>query len=238
MTGRLFLAGASGAIGRRLAPLLAADGWRVVGTTRSPGKVELLRELGVEPVVVDVFDAEALAAAVRDARPSVVVHQLTDLPPALDPARMPEAVARNARLRVEGTRNLVAAAAAAGVRRLVAQSIGFVYAPGPEPHVEEDPLDLAAPGPTVRGVISLEEQVLEGGLDGLVLRYGRLYGPGTGFETNDKPAPVHVDAAARAAQLAVTRGAPGIYNIAEDDGLLSSEKAKRELGWRADWRTA
>lgn len=235
----VFLAGASGAIGRRLAPLLIADGWRVVGTTRSPGKTELLRALGVEPVVVDVFDAEALSAAVAAARPSVVVHQLTDLPPALDPARMGDALGRNARLRNEGTRNLVAAALAAGARRLVAQSLAFAYAPGPEPHAEDDPLNVAdqgAAGVTARGVASLEQQVLGAGIAGLVLRYGRLYGPGTGFETNDKPAPLHVDAAARAAQLAVSKGAPGVYNIAEDDGAVSSERAKRELGWSADWR--
>jgi nucleoside-diphosphate-sugar epimerase len=85
-------------------------------------------------------------------------------------------------------------------------------------------------------VVSLEQQVLGSGLEGVVLRYGRLYGPGTGFDTNAMPAPLHVDAAARAAQLAVSRGAPGVYNIAEDDGALSSEKAKRELGWSAGWR--
>ena len=109
----LFLAGATGAIGRRVAPLLVAAGWRVVGTTRSPEKARMLRELGVEPVVVDVFNAAALHEALAAARPEVVVHQLTDLPPGLDPARMADAAQRNARIRDEGTRNLVAAAVAA-----------------------------------------------------------------------------------------------------------------------------
>ncbi len=103
----IFLAGASGAIGRRLAPLLVASGWRVVGSTRSKDKAPLLREMGVEPVVVDVFDAQALRDAVAGHRPEIVIHQLTDLPFALDASKMAEALVRNARLRDEGTRNLV-----------------------------------------------------------------------------------------------------------------------------------
>ena len=231
MTKSLFLAGASGAIGRRLAPLLIADGWRVVGATRFAEKTDLLRRLGVEPVVLDVYDAEALRAAVAQARPRVVIHQLTDLPPALEPALMPEGLIRNARIREEGTRNLVAAAVGAGAARLIAQSLAFVYADGPRPHREDDPL-------TSPSVVSLEAQVRQALLAGLVLRYGRIYGPGTGFETASGAAPVHVDAAAHAAALAVGVGAPGVYNIAEDDGLVSSDKARRELGWNAGWRAA
>src|SRR5512137_1413354 len=109
MTKRVFLAGATGAIGRRLAPLLVANGWQVVGATRSDSKVPLLRALGVEPVVVDVFDAATLKRVVDEARPEVVMHQLTDLPYALDASQMSAALVRNARLRDEGTRNLVAA---------------------------------------------------------------------------------------------------------------------------------
>ena len=235
----LFLAGATGAIGRRVAPLFVAAGWRVVGTTRSSDKAPMLRELGVEPVVVDVFDAAALRAALEAVRPQVVMHQLTDLPPGLDPAKMAEASQRNARIRDEGTRNLVAAAVAADVRRIVAQSIGFAYAVGPLPHSEDDPLDSDFDGPrgvSLRGVASLERQVLQAPLEAVVLRYGRLYGPGTGFDAAAGGAPVHVDAAARAAELAVLRGKTGIYNIAEDDGTLACDKAKRELGWSADWR--
>jgi len=235
----IFLAGAAGAIGRRLAPLLVAGGWRVVGTTRFEGKAALLRGMGVEPVVVDVFDAAALRGIVADFKPEVVIHQLTDLPYALDPSQMTAALVRNARLRDEGTRNLVAAAVRAGAKRLVAQSLGFIYAEGPTPHREEDPL-LAdthpAYGETSRAVKSLERQVLEAPLDGVVLRYGLFYGPGTGFDAPIGPGSVHVDAAAKAAELAVTRAAPGVYNVAETDGSVSSEKAARILGWDAGWR--
>ena len=237
----IFLAGASGAIGRRLAPLLVASGWRVVGTTRAQDKVPLLREMGVEPVVVDVFDASALRGVMADLRPEIVIHQLTDLPYALDPDRMPEALARNARLRDEGTRNLVAAAMRAGTRRLIAQSISFIYAEGPSPHREEDPL-LAETHPvyggTVHGVMSLERQVLDAPLEGIVLRYGLFYGPGSGFDAPVGPGAVHVDAAAKATELAITRALPGIYNVAEPDGAVSSEKAARILGWDASWRAA
>ena len=235
----LFLAGATGAIGRRVAPLFVAAGWCVVGSTRSSEKAPLLRDMGVQAVVVDVFDAAALLAALAAVRPQVVMHQLTDLPPGLDPARMAEASQRNARIRDEGTRNLVAAAVAAGARRIVAQSIGFAYADGPLPHSEDDPLDSRFDGPrgvSLRGVASLERQVLQAPLEAVVLRYGRLYGPGTGFDAAAGAGPVHVDAAARAAELAVVRGTTGIYNIAEDDGTLACDKAKRDLGWSADWR--
>lgn len=233
MNKTLFLAGASGAIGRRLIPLLREDGWRVVGTTRSAEKAALLRDLGIEPVLLDVFEAQALTEAVTGARPEVVVHQLTDLPPALDPARMAEASARNARIRDEGTRNLVAAACQAGVRRFVAQSVAFAYAEGITPYGEDHPLAVNAegrPGVSARGVASLERQVLEGPFTGIVLRYGRLYGPGTGFDAPWGPAPLHVDAAAEAARRAVTRGAAGLYNIAEEDGTVAVGKAKSELG--------
>lgn len=239
MSRTIFVAGASGAIGRRLVPLLVADGWRVVGMTRSATKGLLLKELGATPVVVDVYDAPGLGRAIHAARASVVVHQLTDLPPGLDPTRMEEAAPRNARIREEGTRNLIAAALAAGVGRFVAQSIAFAYAEGRLPHGEQDKLNTDAEGRagvSARGVASLERQVLEAPLEGLVLRYGRLYGPGTGVEVPAGLARLHVDAAAKAAALAVTRGRPGVYNIAEDDGEVSSEKARQELGWNADWR--
>lgn len=235
----LFLAGASGVIGQRLAPLLVADGWRVVGTTRSADKASMLRAMGVEPAVIDVYDAAALRDLMVRVRPEIVMHQLTDLPSGLDPSKMAEALVRNARIRDEGTRNLVSAAVHAGARRMIAQSIAFVYADGPSPHGEDDPLlpdTHPALGGTVRGVKSLERQVLEAPLDGVVLRYGLLYGPGTGFDAPVGPGPVHVDAAAKAAELAITRAVPGIYNIAEADGSVSSDKAARILGWDAGWR--
>lgn len=239
---RIFLAGAAGAVGKRLAPLLIDAGHEVTGTTRSPDKSPALRALGVMPVIIDIFDRDALSTAMRAARPDIVIHQLTDLPPGLDPSRMADAVPRNARLRDEGTRNLVAAALAAGAGRLIAQSIGWAYAPGPTPHAETDPLDIAAGGNraiTVRGVIALETSVLQSPpLEGLVLRYGQLYGPGTGADEPKGTAPLHVDAAAYAALLATDQGEPGIFNIAEPNPYLTTDKARAALGWSADFRLA
>ena len=236
---KIFLAGAAGAIGRRLTPLLCAAGHRVVGTTRAAEKADIIRALGAEPVVVDAFDAEKLAAALKGALPQVVIHQLTDLPSAPGTPGYEEGLGRNARLRIDGTRNLVAAAKASGVRRFIAQSIAFVYAPGEGARVESDPLDLSAIGAreqTVKGVVALEQATLQM-LEGIVLRYGFLYGPGTWFENEKRAKPVvHVDAAAHAAMLAVGRGDRGVYNIAEDDGAVSSEKAKRYLGFDAAFR--
>jgi nucleoside-diphosphate-sugar epimerase len=235
---RVFLAGATGAIGQRLTPLLLDAGHHVAGTTRSAAKAEALRALGVEAVVVDVFDAEALLRSVAAVRPDVVIHQLTDLPKGLDPSLLAEAVGRNARIRDEGSRNLVRAAIAAGATRLVAQSIAWMYAPGPEPHAEGDALDLGADGSrgiTARGVAALESQTLNAPpLAGIVLRYGQIHGPGA-----DEPrdyAPLHVDAAAYAALLAIDRGSPGAFNVAGPNAHVTIDKARAELGWNADFR--
>ena len=240
MSDTVFVAGASGVVGTPLCRLLVNDGWQVTGTTRSEQNARVLSDLGVEPRVVDVFDRRSLVQILGQVRPAVVVHQLTDLPDGLDPGRMAEAVVRNARIREAGTANLVEAAAAAGVRRLVAQSIAFAYGPGPTPYREDAPLDGDNPKlqVTVRGVVTLERQVLEGPFEGIVLRYGRFYGPGTGFDGPSAGGAVHVDAAADAARRAITRGAEGIYNIAEEDGTVSSEKARRALAWEADFRIA
>jgi nucleoside-diphosphate-sugar epimerase len=236
---RVFLAGASGVVGRRLAVLLRDAKQEVAGTTRTPAKVSMLRALGVEPIVVDVFDADALVQAVAMARPDVVIHQLTDLPSAPGTPDYPAVQEANRRLRIEGTRNLMQAAKMAGVRRTVAQSIAFVYAPGGGAHAEDDPLDLAAEGVrqlTVQGIVALEREVLAAPeIDGVVLRYGYLYGPDTWYDAPPKPPSVHVDAAAHAALQAVSNGA-GVYNIAEDDGAVSSAKAKRELGFDPRFR--
>jgi len=236
---RIFLAGASGAIGRRLVPQLLAAGHQVTAPTRQAAKAEDLQALGADPVVVDVFDQNGLRAAVAAARPEIVIHQLTDLPAGLDPSKMTEAAPRNARIRDEGTRNLVEAAKAAGVKRLIAQSIAWVYAPGSEPHAETDPLDSGAEGGraiSVGGVIALERHVLGASpITGIVLRCGHLYGPGTGAETAAEAA-VHVDAAAYAALLAVERGAQGAFNVAEPNGHITTDKAVGELGWRAGFR--
>jgi nucleoside-diphosphate-sugar epimerase len=131
--------------------------------------------------VVDVFDADALREVARAAKPEVVIHQLTDLPDEADPGKIAASLAANARIRIEGTPNLIAAAMAAGARRLIAQSIAFAYAPGPEPRAETDPLLPAVSSVSAHGVHALEDAVTgTPGLDGIVLRYGRLYGPGPG----------------------------------------------------------
>jgi nucleoside-diphosphate-sugar epimerase len=238
---KIFLAGATGAIGRRLTPLLIAAGHFVSGTTRSADKVPELKRSGAQAIVVDVFNAEALHDAVVRVKPDIVIHQLTDLPQVLDPAHLAETLAQNSRVRIEGTPNLVAAARAAGARRLIAQSIAFAYAEGPEPHAETDPIaspQSDQPGATTaRGVRVLEDAVLNApGIEGVVLRYGRLYGPGTWAAAPNGRAPLHVDAAAHAALLAVSRGAPGVYNIAEDDGAVSVAKARKELGFDPAYR--
>jgi len=240
MTYRIFLAGASGAIGKRLIPLLRDAGHHVTGTTRSEAKLALLRDLGAEPVIVNVFDSDALHRAVVAARPDVVIHQLTDLPKDLDPSQMADAITRNARIREDGTRNLVKAALANGARRLIAQSIAWAYAAGPEPHTEEDRLDTGAQGDrgiTMRGVIALESLVLKSPpLEGVVLRYGQLYGLGTHSATPSKSAPIHVDAAAYAALRAIDHGKPGSFNIAEPNPHVTTDKARVELAWSPDFR--
>jgi nucleoside-diphosphate-sugar epimerase len=235
---RIFLAGASGAIGRRLTPLLLAEGHQVTGMTRNPQTARALEAAGLIAVVVDVYQANALRRIVMNARPEIVIHQLTDLPHAFDEAELAASLPRNARIRVEGTRNLIAAAQAASVRRFIVQSIAFGYASGVEPYAESDPLNLAD-GPrvgTMRGAANMEEQVLASGMQAIVLRYGLLYGPGTWSEGPGRRPPLHVDAAAHAALLAVTRGATGVYNIADDEGTVSIERARTELGFDPDFR--
>src|SRR5215472_6987760 len=213
---RVFLAGAAGAIGRRLVPLLLRAGHEVTGTTRSAETASELARAGVVPAVLDVFDAPAVTAAVGAAKPAVIIHQLTDLPRQFDEAR------------------------AAAARRFIVQSIAFTYAPGGEPHRETDPLNLADPvrAVTVKGAADMERQVLSAsGLDAIVLRYGLLYGPGTWREASSGQKPgLHVDAAAHAALLAITHGVAGVYNIAADDGVASIAKARAELGFDPRFR--
>lgn len=239
---RIFVAGGTGAIGRRLLPLLFGDGHVVVGSTRTAGKTAALETLGAKPVVVDVFDAAALRKVVVDARPEIIIHQLTDLPQVLNGPLDPAVSAGNARLRSEGTANLLAAATAAGARRFIAQSIAFIYAEGPTPHVETDDLASgegdARGATTARGVRALEKATLgTPGIDGIVLRYGRLYGPGTWFNESQGSGSLHVDAAAHAALLAVTRGNAGVYNICDDDGAVVIAKARAALGFDPSFRS-
>jgi uncharacterized protein YbjT (DUF2867 family) len=173
---RIFLAGATGVIGIRLLPLLIEAGHTVAAMTRSPGKIGELRTLGAEPVVCDVLDAPALTAAVTAFEPDAVMHQVTDLPDRLD--QLPAFAERNDRIRTEGTRNLVAAAGAAGARHFLAQSIAW--------------------RPSGRGGVVDEHERVVLGIGGVVVRYGQLYGAGTFYEHELPPHPrIHVDEAAR-----------------------------------------
>jgi nucleoside-diphosphate-sugar epimerase len=235
---RIFFAGASGALGRRLTPMLIAAGHDVTGMTRTPETARQLEAAGIHPVIADVFDAEALKRAVVQARPEIVIHQLTDLPRVLVETQLAASYARNARIRTEGTRNLIAAARAAAARRFIVQSIAYGYAPGAEPYAETAPLNLAD-GPrvvTVRAAADMEQQALASGMEAIVLRYGLFYGPGTWTDGPSRKPPLHVDAAAQAALLALTRGGTGIYNIADDDGTVAIDKARRELGFDPAFR--
>jgi NAD(P)-dependent dehydrogenase (short-subunit alcohol dehydrogenase family) len=191
---RIFLAGASGVIGLRLLPMLAADGHAVAAMTRSPGKIDQLAALGGEPIVCDVFDLAALTAAVSAFAPEMVMHQLTDLPDKL--SELPAMRERNDRIRTEGTRNLIAAAQGAGATRLLAQSIAWKPSGGAEAAEQH------------------ERQVLDAG--GLVIRYGQLYGPDTFYEDDVPDHPrVHIDAAARAT-IGLLDAAPGVVDVIED----------------------
>ncbi|WP_159014795.1 NAD(P)-dependent oxidoreductase [Acidisoma sp. S159] len=238
---RIFLAGGTGIIGQSLVPLLRGAGHFVVGTTRSGEGKAKLEAMGIDAVIINVFDAEALRAAVTAAAPDVLIHQLTDLAAGIDPAAPEEAIRRNAHLRREGTANVVAAARTAGVKRMIAQSIAWAYAPKPLPFIESDPLDVNATGSRaisiLDGIVPLENAVLDqNDFEGFVLRYGQLYGPGTWSAEPDGSAPVHVEAAAYAAFLAVDHGRPGAYNIADPGGAVAIDRAVRELGWRRDYR--
>jgi nucleoside-diphosphate-sugar epimerase len=236
---RVFLAGASGAIGRRLVPLLLRAGHDVTGTTRSVEAARALERAGIKPAVLDAFDRQAVIDAIRAAQSEVIIHQLTDLPRQFDQARVLASYARNARIRTESTRNLLAAARLAAVRRFIVQSIAFAYAAGGEPHDESHPLNLDDPtrAVTVKGAADMELQVLgDGAVGAIVLRYGLLYGPGTWHPAPGRKPGLHVDAAAHAALLAVARGRPGIYNIADDDGAVAIGKARAELGFDPQFR--
>lgn len=244
---RVFVAGASGAIGRPLVRQLLAAGHEVTGMTRREERAAEIREAGAKAVVCDVFDAAALEAAVHEAAPEVVVHALTSLPPRIDYKGKGDPLAATNRVRSEGTRNLVAAAKAAGARRLIAESVAFLYAPeGEWIKDEEAALFLGAPPPfgdAVDALADLERQVIgTEGIEGLVLRYGWLYGPGTYFDRDGSQTEevvkrrlpivgkgtgtfsfLHVEDAAGATVAAVDRGAPGIYNVVDDEPAPSHE---------------
>jgi 2-alkyl-3-oxoalkanoate reductase len=239
---RVFVAGATGAIGRPLVRQLVQSGHDVAGTTRSESRADRIRADGGEPVVVDALDRDALLAAVANARPNAVVHQLTQIPDDLNPRKMGEQFEMTDRLRTEGTHNLVDAARAAGAGRFVAQSIAFAYrmdGPAGELKTEADPLlGDDAPGSfrhIVQAVAQMERTVVDAG--GLVLRYGYFYGPGTSYAASDGATAarvrkrgfpivgdgggvfpfIHVDDAAAATVAALEHGDPGVYNVVDDD---------------------
>jgi nucleoside-diphosphate-sugar epimerase len=239
---RIFLAGATGAVGSRLVPLLVNAGHEVTGTTRSPAKAEQLREAGVEPVIADGLDRAAIVAAVVAARPDVIVHELTDLSGAINLRDFDGAFALTNRLRTEATDHLLEGARQAGTRRFVAQSYaGWPYGrTGAPVKTEEDPLDpdpLPSMSKSLAAIRRLETSVTGAeGIEGLVLRYGGFYGPGTGMARGGDQVDivrkrrwpivgdgdgvwsfVHIDDAAAATLAAIERGAPGIYNVVDDD---------------------
>jgi len=237
---RVFLAGGTGVIGRALVPQLRDAGHEVTAMTRFEERADRLRALGVEAVVCDAFDTERVVLAVEAARPEVVVNQLTDIPKAINPRKMAEQFTTNDRLRTEGTRNLMRGASAAGARRLISQSIAWAYAPTEGLWTEEDRLWLEAPEPwgrSVNAVAALEEATLGAdGVEGVVLRYGFFYGPGSAYASDGSTAAmvrkrafpvvgdgtavysyIHVDDAAGATVAALDHGPPGAYNVVDDD---------------------
>jgi nucleoside-diphosphate-sugar epimerase len=242
---KVFVAGASGAIGRPLVRRLVAAGHDVTGTTRREEKAEEIRAAGATAVVCDVFDAPALEAAVGAAEPDVVVNQLTSLPEDYNPKKIDYGPTN--RVRTEGGGNLMKAALAVGARRYVTQSIAFLYAPEGGLIKDEDARPYEdAPAPFdqgVKGMLAHEREVLgTDGIEGLVLRYGQFYGPNTYYdrggaiekEVSKRRLPVvgpgtgiasliHVDDAASATVAALDHGSPGIYNVTDDEPAAMRE---------------
>jgi nucleoside-diphosphate-sugar epimerase len=239
---KIFVAGATGAIGRPLTAELLAKGHALVALTRSQEKAQALVEQGVEPAVADVFDTDAVKAVVSRAQPEVVIEQLTALPKTYTPESMSAAAALNNRIRLEGGANVLAAALAAGVRRYLRQSIAFYAIPGPGLADEDTPLAFDA-SPAVaagaREVTELEHRLLGNpNVEGIVLRYGFFYGPGTWFNPDGDVAQqvrqqqfpiigngegvwswLHIEDAASATIATAERGNPGIYLVANDQPL-------------------
>jgi nucleoside-diphosphate-sugar epimerase len=243
---RVFVAGATGAIGTPLVPKLVEAGHEVVGTTRSEERAAELRGRGAEAVIVDVLDLAALRRAVVEAKPDVLINQLTDLPQEFSPRYK---YGNTSALRADVTPAMIEAGREVGARRIVAQSVSFFYLPTGDWVKDEDAptLDPARLddkfGPAVRATLDMERRVVEAeGMDGLVLRYGFFYGPGTWFAKGTgmakaykrRMAPIvgdgrgvqsfiHVDDAASATVAAVERGAPGIYNVVDDEPAPANE---------------
>ncbi|HEY5357908.1 MAG TPA: NAD(P)-dependent oxidoreductase [Streptosporangiaceae bacterium] len=240
---RVLVAGATGAVGQQLVPALVAAGHQVIGTTRSPAKVDRLRSAGAQPVVVDGLDALAVGEAVARVEPEVIIHEMTAIPGLLSLRHLDRAFAVTNALRTRGTDHLLAAAAAAGVPRVIVQS--FAGWPsmreGSPVKTEEDPLDPDPPREqreTLAAIGYLERAVTGAPLEGIVLRYGLLYGPGASEEfvalIRRRRIPVigegsgiwsflHVADAAAATVAAVHRGSPGLYNVTDDEPAAVAE---------------
>lgn len=240
---KVFVAGATGALGRQLVPMLVGNGHEVVGMTRTQSKRALLETMGAQPVVADALDPEAVGRVISEAQPEVIVHQLTAIPPSVNMRRLERDFALTNRLRIEGTDNLLSAGRAAGVRRFVAQSYASHFArSGGAIKTEDDPHDPDPPASartSVEAIDYLERAVTNAGwAEGLVLRYGGFYGPGTSFDV--KPPTelvqmirkrrfpivgggdglwsfIHIEDAAAATMNAVDHGAPGIYHVVDDN---------------------
>jgi nucleoside-diphosphate-sugar epimerase len=239
---KIFVAGATGALGRRLVPLLVDCGFDVVAMTRSPRKARALHDLGAEPVVADGLSRDAVMQAVLRSEPEVVIHQMTGLTGVTSLRNFDTVFAQTNRLRTEGTDHLLSAAVAAGARRFIAQSYGnWNYEPkGTRAKSEADPFDPSPPAAQQRSLEAirrLEAAVLgTTGIEGIALRYGNFYGPGTGIADDGELAAlvrrrrlpiigggtgvwsfIHVEDAATATLAAIERGAPGAYNVADDE---------------------
>jgi nucleoside-diphosphate-sugar epimerase len=261
---RVFVAGASGAVGKRLIPLLIAGGYDVAAMTRSPEKTDALRVAGAEPVVADGLDRTAVMQAVMRTEPEVVIHQMTALTGVTSFRKFDDEFALTNRLRTEGTDHLLEAARAAGVRRIIAQSYGnWNYErTGSGVKTEADPFDPHPPAnqrKSLEAIRYLEDAVIgAAGIEGIALRYANLYGPGTGFAVDGdivklvrkRRLPIigdgggvwsfiHIDDAAAATVAAIEHGAPGAYNIVDDDPAPVAvwlPELARVLGAKPPWR--
>jgi nucleoside-diphosphate-sugar epimerase len=254
---KVFVAGATGAIGKQLVPMLVERGHEVTGVTRTPAKAELIRSLGARPAVADALDPEAVAQAVAEAQPEAVIHQLTAIDTGSMSRSMDKMFTLTNRLRTEGTDHLLAAARAVGARRFIAQSFAgwpFERTGGPV-KTEEDPLQASPPKSVTQslGAIRYVEETVTGAdvIEGLALRYGGFYGPGTSLGLNPDGEQiemirkrrfpvvgdgagiwslVHIQDAASATAAAVERGEPGVYNVVDDEpvpiSVLLPELAK------------
>jgi nucleoside-diphosphate-sugar epimerase len=246
---KVFVAGATGALGKQLVPMLVANGHDVVGMTRTEAKRDQLRSVGAEPVVADALDADAVGRAVGEAEPDVIVHQLTAIPPVINMRRFDREFELTNRLRTEGTDHLLSAGHAAGVKRFVIQSNAGLYArTGGAIKREDAPLDDQPPPAMRRGLAAIRhlEAAVTGAhwTEGVVLRYGWFYGPGTGIAVDPLGSQVemirkrqfpivgagtgiwsfvHIEDAATATVTAVEGGPGGIYNIVDDEPAAVSE---------------